>query len=77
MIYRLVEVTWADAVIGASWVSPDDLHGLGEPNVSVGWLIREDDECLALAATRSPEQDVNQTIAIPRGMVRAVRDISC
>jgi hypothetical protein len=73
---KLVLVLWHDAVTANGWTTLDTDLG---PEIcwSAGWIVRDDAECLVLAATvgdleNEEEDGVNSLIAIPRGMVKKV-----
>lgn len=69
----LVEVLWLDAEdISGDWFDNDGIEKSGPaPSLSVGYLLRKDDQSVKLAAL------INHThaahgITIPRGMVKKI-----
>jgi hypothetical protein len=72
-IYPFVEIVWDDAASNVnSWVSPQDL-AKPERILSRGWLVREDDTYVVVAASivaeGTIEDDVSNTTCIPKGMI--------
>ena len=82
--FKFVEVSWADANSGTGWLRVGDpLRDLPSSSACVtrGWLIKEDEEAVVLAGTMGlpegpdHEHEFNQVIAIPRGMIKLLRNL--
>lgn len=80
MKFPLVEVHWEDATNSGEWCDLEQAQrfDIGDFNfdwhcVSVGFLIRDDEECVILASRASGEfKSVGLIERIPRGMVISV-----
>lgn len=72
---RLVLVEWKDAACDSSWQSPPATFS---PAMcwTIGLIIQDDDDVLALAGTITESGDFNQVMIIPRGMITSVEDIT-
>lgn len=72
---RIVEVEWDDAYCEPSEMAADDLRG--ELLVhTVGYLVREDDRSVYVAAEAVDGGGYRSTTRIPRAMVREVRELT-
>lgn len=76
--YPVVLVEWEDAVNFGNWADLFDAIEFDPANAvdfhcrSVGYLIRDDDECVVLASRASGQfEQVGLVERIPRGMVRS------
>jgi len=71
---KYVEVFWEDALSTAEWVERDKLPKVPR-HVTRGWLIKEDDKELVIAATLqvSGGDSLGEVVNILRGMVVGVR----
>ena len=68
---QIVLVEWDDACSSYHWEPRNDLtHKL--PSVSVGILLREDDEEIEVALTLT-QTSKNNSVAIPRGCIKRIR----
>ncbi len=77
--YSLVEVIWNDAASNPNtWVGLDEISG-HEQVRSVGFLVKQTDDFIALAGSVSNEdvddETVGNTLSIPKGMVVSTRTI--
>jgi hypothetical protein len=71
---RLVIVSWDDANCLGVWA--DSTHWV-EPSKceTVGWLHRDEEGYVQLVATLAEDGQYNQSMTIPRGMVKDIRDV--
>lgn len=71
----LVRVEWRDATLLGGWHDKDTIkEWVADPVpivVTVGLMLRDDDECIVLAGSENPDEfgDLNK---IPKGMVTRV-----
>jgi hypothetical protein len=77
--YPLVEIIWNDAASNpTTWVPLEDIEG-HEQVRSVGFLVKEGGDFIALAGSVSNEdiedETVGNTLSIPRGMIVSTRTI--
>lgn len=77
--YPLVEVIWEDASSNSeSWVHLDDI---AQPEVvnTTGFLVKETESFLTVAASVSQEEKfietVGNTMTIPKGMIKSRREV--
>jgi len=76
--WPLVEVHWEDAASVSEWGKLPEAQAFENVDFdyhcrSVGFLIRDDDECVVLASRRTGDgSSVGLVERIPRGMVRKV-----
>jgi len=73
MAFPFVEVVWDDATVtGGAWVGLDDISD-PERVISRGWLVKENEAALYLAASVAnedmEEHTVGNVMTIPVGMV--------
>jgi len=66
-IVHITYIQWVDAVSVSSWDTPDNLHI--DTCFAVGFLVKEDKECICLAAAVSEDQ-CNSVICIPKAWVK-------
>lgn len=80
--YRLVKITWQDSrhpFSGWQWV--DEMKEI-EPTIceSVGWLVKEDEKVLILAASITTDSDgdsqVSGVVDIPKRAIDDVEDLA-
>ena len=72
--YPIVEVRWLDALELGGWTEHKDVVNKPMPSRTVGFLIRESDEALCVAALVN-KNHVGLAVVIPRGMVTSVRHL--
>lgn len=77
--YRFVEAIWDDAASNAeTWVNLADIQR-PERVITRGWLVKDDPEfvCIAssVAADEEHEENVGNTMTIPRGMIVELVDL--
>jgi hypothetical protein len=72
---RLILVEWKDAACDSSWQSADTSF---KPAMcwTIGLVVQDDEEVLAIAGTITEGGDINQVMIIPRGMVTSIEDIT-
>ena len=72
---KLVHVTWRDSSQSHGWQDEGSARDCG-PSIcsSVGWIMRDDKDCLVLAASWSSGM-VNDVTGIPRASVVKVRQL--
>lgn len=77
-VFPVVAVEWEDTTCMLEWTDLDEAQAFEDMPfdfrcVNVGWLIRDDDECVVLAAQRTGcTKKVGLYTRIPRGMVLKV-----
>lgn len=64
-------VTWVDASMGGGWHTYDEIDSEPALTITVGWLVKEDENTLVLASSWGYGQLGNLTY-IPRGMIKKV-----
>ena len=78
MKIRLVVVTWKDITSSAEW-GGDQEKTLKDMTpvkcVSVGWILRHDNDVLVLADSWSEDGDYGGTTAIPTSVVIKIHEI--
>ena len=76
----LVQVDWLDAEAEALWTAIKDVTRKPDEVHSVGFVLEDNEACIVIAADVGnkfdPEQTVNRTMVIPRGMIVKVRRLS-
>lgn len=77
--YPLVEVIWNDAASNSeSWVHLDDIIKPEQVNTT-GFLVKETNEYLTVAASVSNQEEfietVGNTMTIPKGMIVSRREV--
>lgn len=78
MSWTIVEVEWLDSRAFAGWAHPEEHLERSRPSRcrSVGYLLLKDRERIVLAQSCSDDSgNVADPLAIPRGMVKAIRVI--
>ncbi len=60
----MIEVHWVDSYASAGWESPDDKHQMSIR--SLGWLIWEDDDTVALTTSITPDGRILDRLQIPK-----------
>ena len=74
-------VTWVDAESHPGWIDSSDIKTTTAATVyTVGWVVRQDDQLVAVAQSTSRDEGVSEdhlcTIQyIPRAMVRKVKPL--
>ncbi len=70
---KIVMVEWDDSYTELGWMSKDnyELLTVAHP-VSIGILVKEDDECIVLVQSMSGDQYTG-SIAIPKGCIKRMR----
>ena len=76
---KTVLVEWADADSSGGWKTAEQIAEmtLAEPNISVGFLVKNDDEVLVIAQTYAHDNDDNNErmvdfLTIPASVVKKV-----
>jgi len=79
VVPKIVEVTWHDTHSeSGGWQEPHLVaRNVAAPFVvrSVGFLLRADNKCVILAQTRTTDGRVTDTITVPRGVVRRIKQL--
>lgn len=81
MTEDLVVVRWEDTTNIAGWCTPEEITEFATDGgwicENVGWLIRDDDECIVLSARRSSDAQQHRglTERIPRRSIISVTPI--
>jgi len=75
---RLVAVTWNDITAWADWVG--ELEAVIDqceptPCVTVGWILREDEEVLVIADSATKDRTFGGVTSIPRSVVTEIVDL--
>jgi hypothetical protein len=71
--YQLVIVTYQDIIQDGSWDGPEKVHC---PTItSVGWMVDSSDP-VKIAGTLDDEKKPCAILAIPRGCVLAINEVS-
>lgn len=65
---KMLYVEWVDASAGSSWEKISEVDGIYDCR-SLGFLIKEDNKQLVLAAAVSKDE-CNASIAIPKAWIR-------
>jgi len=71
--FPVVEITWLDAGTSHGWESNDEIEAKPFSVMTIGFLVRDQPDCVMVASTACPEKTCNGRITIPRGMVQAIR----
>ena len=77
---RVVEIEWVDSVSEGRWNDKDEALRIATLEAmlhrSVGYLLREDDDMVLIAGSRSEnEYNVCDTMQIPKVAVLSMRDL--
>jgi hypothetical protein len=72
---RLVAVEWLDAACDGGWQDEGHIPTVVQCS-TVGWLWHEDEKYIAIVCTVSEDGGINQTMAIPRGMITKIVDMT-
>ena len=75
---RLVLVEWVDSCsfVGSLWIGKDNVEGLDPHSCkSVGWIVKEDDECIVLAASLS-DHEYSGNMCIPKVCITKMIDLN-
>lgn len=77
--YPFVEIIWDDAASNSeTWVTTDDITG-PEQVITRGWLVKEEEKFIAVAASVANEaienETVGNTMTIPKGMIVSRREL--
>lgn len=75
---RLVVVVWKDIISRADWAGEiDEILGDIEPILclTVGWIIRDDDETLTLADSATRDKTYGGLTSIPKSVVVEVDEL--
>lgn len=71
-----VFIEWWDSREAHGWIEPEEADLSPAVCRSVGWIVKETDEYIALAGTWSPSIDeVTALLAIPKGCIRLQIDL--
>lgn len=78
--YSFVEVIWDDAASNTeAWVGVNDIAA-PEQVITRGWLVKETDTYVSVAASVSNEElheeTVGNTMTIPKGMIASRRELT-
>jgi hypothetical protein len=71
----IVEVTWEDAESDHGWEPSADTDMSPAMAVTVGFLIKDESERVVIASTCDAQNNSNNRLKIPRGMIRSMRKI--
>lgn len=75
--FKVVEISWVDAEVCESGWSSDDPEAPITILKTYGILVRDDDDWVVHASTFDPDTNrYSERGKIPRGMVKAIRDLS-
>ena len=74
MTNKLVKVTWWDHVTRDGWISKEEAIAEVEPALisSVGYLLKEGDRWVTIAASLAGDGDVNQVLTMHRGSIDCI-----
>ena len=72
---KLVIVNWVDSNLIHGWRPVDDNQDKIADCETVGFLVKDDDEKIVLAMSRSTDDNVLETISIPQRSVLDTRDL--
>ena len=73
--FQLVEVHWKEAQTGHGWEHEEDLTVEIPIVITVGFLIKENDDGLVIASSVGTDRHSNARITIPKGMVVTRKDL--
>lgn len=71
---KIVRITWHDALAVAVWTKNDEPME-DQVCVTIGFLVSENERHVRIAATISDDEHI-AAMQIPRGMIRAMDEIS-
>ena len=76
--HRLVKVRWLDTILINRWTSLEDAQAIRpSENISVGWIIEEDESHLTIAASWDIENNnVANCDSFPKVNVISVEDLA-
>jgi hypothetical protein len=69
--FPLVLVEWKDHFSETTWVSPKDISNKPEMCLTVGWLVKEDEDGLTVVSCIDPKDPVNGTMGGTQYVVRS------
>lgn len=74
---KLVSVSWVDSSSHSGWYSADQIDELSihKEMISIGFLVREDDEIVAVASNKGKYHYGNITV-IPRVAVTSITELA-
>lgn len=73
--YKMVVVTWRDAVHSFGWQDNEEPEFDEDTCKSVGWLLKRDKKFVTLAQTVGMDNANAQLIQIPSGMIEKVEEL--
>lgn len=73
--FSLVQVEWKDAQTGHGWEHEEDLTIDIPVVITVGFLIKEDDNGILIASSVGTDRHSNARIVIPKGMIVSRKDL--
>lgn len=71
---KLIYVEWVDAVASSGWEKHEEAESIHLCR-SIGYVVKEDKDCLILASTISQDQN-NCRIAIPKAWIKKKRNFN-
>jgi len=72
--HRLLRVEWEDSASRGKWHRTTEIGRRATLQCeSVGYVVRSDKHEIVLAQSICENEDINDTMAIPRGCIRKVR----
>jgi hypothetical protein len=74
--FPVVEITWLDAGTAHGWEGDDEVVAKPFEVQTIGFLIRDQADCVMVASTACPEKTSNGRVTIPRGMIQKLRYLS-
>lgn len=67
--FPLIQVEWKDAQTGHGWEHEEDLSIEIPVVITVGFLIKENDDGVLIASSVGTDRHSNARIVIPKGMI--------
>ena len=69
--FPLVQIDWKDAQTDHGWEYEEDLKIEVPVVITVGFLVKENDEAVLIASSVGTDRHSNRRVIIPKGMVIA------
>lgn len=73
--FPLVEILWKDAQTGHGWEHADDITVEIPTVITVGFLVKENEDGLVIASSVGTDRHNNARITVPKGMVVSRKDL--
>ena len=73
---KIIVVSWVDASSDGRWIDKEEsAERVIQINISVGFLLTETDAYIKIVQTFSDIDIVNNTLTIPKGLIRNLKSI--